>query len=36
VGSELEDSLNGDPQVIARLLREPVVYELGGLKRRRY
>jgi len=34
--NELEDSLNGDPQAIARLLGEPVVYELGGLKRRRY
>ena len=33
---ELEDSLNGDPQTITRLLREPVVYEIGGVKRRRY
>lgn len=33
---ELEDSLNGDPQAITRLLREPVVYEIGDVKRRRY
>jgi mRNA-degrading endonuclease RelE of RelBE toxin-antitoxin system len=32
----LEDSLNGDPEVIMRLLREPILYEVDGIKRRRY
>ena len=32
----LEESLNRDPDTIMRLLREPVLYSAGGLKRRRY
>jgi len=32
----LEESLNSDPEEIVRLLREPVLYNVGGLKRRRY
>ena len=32
----LEESLNKDPGEIVRLLREPILYSVGGLKRRRY
>lgn len=32
----LEESLNRDPGEIMRLLREPVLYEVDGAKRRRY
>ena len=32
----LEESLNSDPGEIMRLLREPVLYEVDGVKRRRY
>jgi len=32
----LEESLNRDPGEIVRLLREPVLYSIDGLKRRRY
>jgi hypothetical protein len=30
----LEESLNRDPDEIVRLLREPVLYEIDGVKRR--
>jgi len=33
---ELENSLNSDPRAVERLLREPVLYGIRGLKRRRY
>ena len=33
---ELEESLNRDPAEIVRLLREPILYEVDGVKRRRY
>ena len=33
---ELEDELNGDPKAIFKLLKEPIIYEVGGIKRRRY
>jgi len=32
----LEESLNKDPGEIMRLLREPILYEVDGVKRRRY
>ena len=32
----LEESLNEDPGEIMRLLREPILYEIDGVKRRRY
>ena len=32
----LEKSLNEDPGEIMRLLREPILYEIDGVKRRRY
>lgn len=33
---ELEESLNKDPGEIMRLLKEPILYEVDGVKRRRY